>query len=130
MLCPPLENCSLSANDCPYGFQQDQNGCLLCQCLSSKSTLLPQALVPPKRSNIEPEQPRSSDVIGRAHGHVTLFPPALSDDSCPDLARYCPLRCPMGYERDDFGCEVCECSAPPPKCRPLTCSKTCPYGYV
>lgn len=42
MLCPPLENCSLSANDCPYGFQQDQNGCLLCQCLSSKSTLLPQ----------------------------------------------------------------------------------------
>lgn len=42
MLCPPLENCSLSANDCPYGFQQDQNGCLLCQCLSSKSALLPQ----------------------------------------------------------------------------------------
>uniref|UniRef100_H3DJ98 Cysteine-rich motor neuron 1 protein n=1 Tax=Tetraodon nigroviridis TaxID=99883 RepID=H3DJ98_TETNG len=86
MLCPPLDNCSLSANDCPYGFQQDQNGCLLCQC--------------------------------------------LSNDSCPDLGRYCPLQCPTGYERDDFGCEVCECSVPAPKCRPLTCSKTCPYGYV
>lgn len=62
-------------------------------------------------------------------GHVTS-PSALSDDSCPDLGKYCPLHCPMGYERDDFGCEVCECSIPAPKCRPLTCSKTCPYGYV
>lgn len=61
MLCPPLDNCSLSANDCPYGFQQDQNGCLLCQCLSSKSPLLPQrwwasrlkgfqGAIPPKRA--------------------------------------------------------------------------------
>ncbi|CAB1434145.1 unnamed protein product [Pleuronectes platessa] len=86
LLCPPLENCSLSGNDCPYGFQQDRNGCLLCQC--------------------------------------------LSNDSCPELGRYCSLQCPMGYERDDFGCEVCECSIPLPKCRPLTCTKTCPYGYV
>lgn len=39
MLCPPLENCSLSGNECPYGFQQDKNGCLLCQCLNSKFTL-------------------------------------------------------------------------------------------
>uniref|UniRef100_A0A3Q3W229 Cysteine-rich motor neuron 1 protein n=1 Tax=Mola mola TaxID=94237 RepID=A0A3Q3W229_MOLML len=86
MLCPPLENCSLSGNECPYGFQQDKNGCLLCQC--------------------------------------------LSNDSCPDLGKYCSLQCPMGYEKDDFGCEVCECSIPMPKCRPLTCTKTCPYGYV
>lgn len=61
-----------------------------------------------------------------------MTPPtcALSDDSCPDLGRYCPLQCPTGYERDDFGCEVCECSIPAPRCRPLTCSKTCAYGYV
>ncbi|XP_030213056.1 cysteine-rich motor neuron 1 protein isoform X2 [Gadus morhua] len=84
LLCPPLENCSLSGHDCPYGFQQDSNGCLLCQC--------------------------------------------LSNDSCPDLERYCSLQCTMGYEKDDYGCEVCECSVP--KCRPLTCTKTCPYGYV
>ncbi|CAB1335132.1 unnamed protein product [Coregonus sp. 'balchen'] len=51
-------------------------------------------------------------------------------DSCPDLGKYCSLQCPVGYEKDDFGCEVCECSSPMPKCRPLTCSKTCPYGYV
>uniref|UniRef100_A0A667Z0K8 Uncharacterized protein n=1 Tax=Myripristis murdjan TaxID=586833 RepID=A0A667Z0K8_9TELE len=86
MLCPPLENCSLSVSDCPYGFQHDKNGCLLCHC--------------------------------------------LSNDSCPDLEKYCTLQCPMGYEKDDFGCEVCECSIPTPKCRPLTCTKTCPYGYV
>lgn len=36
LLCPSLKNCSLSVNDCPFGFQQDNNGCLLCQCLSSK----------------------------------------------------------------------------------------------
>ncbi|MEQ2170504.1 hypothetical protein GOODEAATRI_000855 [Goodea atripinnis] len=51
-------------------------------------------------------------------------------DSCPDLGKYCSLQCPMGYEKDDLGCEVCECSIPTPKCRPLTCTKTCPYGYV
>uniref|UniRef100_H2UFE2 Cysteine-rich motor neuron 1 protein n=1 Tax=Takifugu rubripes TaxID=31033 RepID=H2UFE2_TAKRU len=56
--------------------------------------------------------------------------PFCEDDSCPDLGRYCPLQCPTGYERDDFGCEVCECSIPAPRCRPLTCSKTCAYGYV
>ncbi|XP_029937739.1 cysteine-rich motor neuron 1 protein isoform X2 [Myripristis murdjan] len=56
--------------------------------------------------------------------------PFCEDDSCPDLEKYCTLQCPMGYEKDDFGCEVCECSIPTPKCRPLTCTKTCPYGYV
>uniref|UniRef100_A0A3P9Q9E7 Cysteine-rich motor neuron 1 protein n=1 Tax=Poecilia reticulata TaxID=8081 RepID=A0A3P9Q9E7_POERE len=86
LLCPPLENCSLSGNECPYGFQQDHNGCLLCQC--------------------------------------------LNNDSCPDLGKYCPLQCPTGYEKDDLGCEVCECSILTPKCRTLTCTKTCPYGYV
>ena len=55
---------------------------------------------------------------------VLSFP----DDSCPDLGRYCSLQCPMGYEKDELGCEVCECRVP--TCRPLTCAKTCPYGYV
>lgn len=79
----------------------------------------------------------------RLHGNSCLLPlmdccgrdqmtsfSTLSDDSCPDLGTYCSLQCPMGYERDDFGCEVCECSVPVPKCRPLSCTKTCPYGYV
>lgn len=65
----------------------------------------------------------------RAH-YLMTSPSTLPDDSCPDLGKYCSLQCPMGYERDDFGCEVCECSIPMPKCRPLTCTKTCPYGYV
>lgn len=65
-------------------------------------------------------------------GHYQMRRPlsTFSDDSCPDLGKYCSLQCPSGYEKDDFGCEVCECSIPPPKCRPLTCTKTCPYGYV
>ncbi|XP_017558789.1 cysteine-rich motor neuron 1 protein-like isoform X1 [Pygocentrus nattereri] len=84
-LCPPLENCSLSGQDCPFGFQQDHNGCLLCQC--------------------------------------------LSNDSCPELSKYCNLQCPMGYDKDDFGCEVCECNIPS-KCKPLICSKTCTHGYM
>lgn len=109
LLCRPLENCSLSGSDCPFGFQQDGNGCLLCQCLGSEYT----------------QQPG-----GSRHGMLrSLTPPvrSLPDDSCPDLGTYCSLRCPAGYEKDDFGCEVCECR---PKCRPLTCTKTCPYGYV
>lgn len=62
--------------------------------------------------------------------HQLTFASTLSDDSCPDLGKYCSLQCPMGYERDVFGCEVCECSVPVPRCRPLTCTKTCLYGFV
>lgn len=40
ILCPPLQNCSLSVNDCPFGFYQDVNGCLLCQCLNSEPLFL------------------------------------------------------------------------------------------
>ncbi|XP_066550981.1 cysteine-rich motor neuron 1 protein isoform X2 [Amia ocellicauda] len=86
ILCPKLENCSLSEKDCPFGFVQNKKGCLLCQC--------------------------------------------LTNDSCPDLRKYCSLQCPNGYERDDYGCQVCECIPQTPKCRQLSCSKTCPYGYV
>lgn len=80
------------------------------------------------------EQPRSNSCLCLWWIVVPMIgwplPQFFSDDSCPDLGKYCSLQCPMGYERDDFGCEVCQCSIPVPKCRPLTCTKTCPYGYV
>lgn len=196
MLCPPLENCSLSGTECPYGFQQDKNGCLLCQCLNSKlasslhvgpqgltfqgavnmihflwlaascikmldtqrcvclfASAVKESLVfdmfifitaylHPWLQSLQSfpsqecscEQPHSNSCLLPlmdccAHDRMTS-PSTFSDDSCPELGKYCSLQCPMGYERDDFGCEVCECSIPMPKCRPLTCTKTCPYGYV
>jgi len=186
MLCPPLENCSLSGNDCPYGFHQDKSGCLLCQCLNSKFYFLTlcwtsrvkfQGITFRRVKNWYVYLPvccywcqknlattwfwlkhRHADIhhclsvslqgsLSRecsrehskscfgflmdccAHDQMTSLP-TLSDDSCPDLGKSCSLQCPMGYERDDFGCEVCKCSIPTPKCRPLTCAKTCPYGYV
>ncbi|KTF84642.1 hypothetical protein cypCar_00041389 [Cyprinus carpio] len=56
--------------------------------------------------------------------------PVCIDETCPDVSTYCSLECPLGYEKDNYGCEVCECSVSTPKCRPMTCSKTCPYGYM
>uniref|UniRef100_A0A3Q3JSK3 Cysteine rich transmembrane BMP regulator 1 (Chordin like) n=1 Tax=Monopterus albus TaxID=43700 RepID=A0A3Q3JSK3_MONAL len=86
MLCPPLENCSLSGTDCPNGFEQDKNGCLLCRCLNSKL-----------------------------------------------LSKF-TLNLKMLVSGTDLQMQIsemmCECDVPTPKCRPLTCSKTCPYGYV
>ncbi len=113
----------------PLGFDSNVDGfklmtAYLCPWLQSLQGFLSQ--------ECPCEQTRSKPLLLMdcfAHDHVTSSS-TLSDDSCPDLGKYCSLQCPMGYERDDFGCEVCECSIPMPKCRPLTCTKTCAYGYV
>uniref|UniRef100_A0A3Q3JSW6 Cysteine-rich motor neuron 1 protein n=1 Tax=Monopterus albus TaxID=43700 RepID=A0A3Q3JSW6_MONAL len=89
MLCPPLENCSLSGTDCPNGFEQDKNGCLLCRCLNSK-------------------------LLSKFTLNLKML---VSGTDLQMQIKMC-------------NCEMCECDVPTPKCRPLTCSKTCPYGYV
>lgn len=69
LLCPSLKNCSLSVNDCPFGFQQDSNGCLLCQCLSSKCNCLLAASRPGARclSRLFPTE------MSRSHRWTCVF---------------------------------------------------------
>ncbi|CAM9334740.1 unnamed protein product, partial [Lampetra planeri] len=94
MLCPPLENCSLSGNDCPYGFHQDRHGCLLCQCLSSRFPF--------------PHASTSQHVIGS-------FPSARNKHGC-EMCRCvkcppftCDRHCSDGYRQNRKGCSICSC---------------------
>ncbi|XP_060789927.1 cysteine-rich motor neuron 1 protein-like isoform X3 [Neoarius graeffei] len=112
LLCPPLENCSLSGHDCPFGFQQDHNGCLLCQCLGNESC--------PKLSsycNMQCPMGYEKDDYGCE----------VCECSTPSECRplTCRKTCPYGYVRNKHGCEMCRCI----KCPPFTCDKQCSDGY-
>ncbi|XP_033987080.1 cysteine-rich motor neuron 1 protein isoform X4 [Trematomus bernacchii] len=113
LLCPPLENCSLSVSDCPYGFQQDTNGCLLCQCLNNDSCpdlgkyCSLQCPMGYKRDDFDCEVCECSIPVPK----------------CRPLT--CTKTCPYGYVRNKHGCEMCRCV----KCPPFTCDKHCSEGY-
>ncbi|XP_014837811.1 PREDICTED: cysteine-rich motor neuron 1 protein isoform X1 [Poecilia mexicana] len=113
LLCPPLENCSLSGNECPYGFQQDHNGCLLCQCLNNDSC--------PDLGKYCPLQCPTGyekDDLGCEVCECSIPTP-----KCRTLT--CTKTCPYGYVRNKHGCEMCRCV----KCPPFTCDKYCSNGY-
>uniref|UniRef100_A0A3B1ICL3 Cysteine rich transmembrane BMP regulator 1 n=1 Tax=Astyanax mexicanus TaxID=7994 RepID=A0A3B1ICL3_ASTMX len=112
LLCPPLQNCSLSAHDCPFGFQQDHNGCLRCQCLGNDSC--------PELSrycNLQCLMGYEKDDFGCEVCECSL------PSNCKPLT--CSKTCPYGYMRNKHGCEMCRCI----KCPPFTCDKQCSEGY-
>ncbi|XP_066539616.1 cysteine-rich motor neuron 1 protein-like [Hoplias malabaricus] len=112
LLCPPLENCSLSEHDCPFGFQQDHNGCLLCQCLGNDSC--PELS---KYCNLQCPMGYEKDDFGCEVCECNL------PTKCRPLT--CSKTCPYGYMRNKHGCEMCRCI----KCPPFTCDKQCSEGY-
>ncbi|KAI5102182.1 cysteine-rich motor neuron 1 protein precursor, partial [Silurus meridionalis] len=112
LLCPALQNCSLAGHECPFGFQQDHNGCLLCQCLGKDSC--------PKVSSFCNKQcpmGYEKDDYGCE----------VCECSTPSVCRpvTCRKTCPYGYVRNKHGCEMCRCI----KCPPFTCDKQCSDGY-
>ncbi|KAK2826192.1 hypothetical protein Q5P01_020406 [Channa striata] len=111
MLCPPLENCSLSGTNCPFGFQQDKNGCLLCHCLNNDSC--PDM---GKYCSLQCPMGYKRDDFGC---EVCECIPI----DCRTLT--CTKTCPYGYVRNKHGCEMCRCV----KCPPFTCDKHCSDGY-
>ncbi|XP_078134428.1 cysteine-rich motor neuron 1 protein isoform X2 [Sander vitreus] len=113
MLCPPLVNCSLSGNDCLYGFQQDRSGCLLCQCLNNDSC--PDL---GKYCSLQCQMGYKKDDFGCDVCECSMPVP-----KCRPLT--CTKTCPYGYVRNKHGCEMCRCV----KCPPFTCDKHCSDGY-
>ncbi|XP_029531192.1 cysteine-rich motor neuron 1 protein-like isoform X1 [Oncorhynchus nerka] len=114
MLCPRLENCSFSGKDCPYGFQQDNNGCLLCQCLNHYSC--PDL---GKYCSLQCPVGYEKDDFGCEVCECSSPMP-----KCRPLT--CSKTCPYGYVRNKHGCEMCRCV----KCPPFTCDKHCSDGYL
>ncbi|XP_052001418.1 cysteine-rich motor neuron 1 protein-like isoform X1 [Xyrauchen texanus] len=111
LLCPPLENCSLSGHHCPYGFQQDPSGCLLCQCVSNDTC-------PDLSSYCSLECP-----LGYHKDHYGCEVCECSVPNCRPMT--CSKTCPYGYVRNKHGCEMCRCV----KCPPFTCDKHCSDGF-
>ncbi|XP_078419286.1 cysteine-rich motor neuron 1 protein isoform X2 [Cetorhinus maximus] len=113
MLCERLINCTLTEKDCPYGFVQDQKGCLMCQCL-------PKEPCPDLTSYCS---------LHCSHGFLmdldecSICECRPQPHKCRKLS--CNKHCPYGYMRNKHGCEMCRCV----KCPPFTCEKYCPEGY-
>uniref|UniRef100_A0A3P8ZIG8 Cysteine-rich motor neuron 1 protein n=1 Tax=Esox lucius TaxID=8010 RepID=A0A3P8ZIG8_ESOLU len=113
ILCPRLENCSLSGKDCPYGFQQDKKGCLLCQCLNNDSC--PDL---GKYCSLQCPMGYEKDDFG-----CEVCECNTQIHKCRPLT--CSKTCPYGYVRNKHGCEMCRCV----KCPPFTCDRHCSEGY-
>lgn len=113
LLCPPLENCTLSGEDCPLGFTHDHNGCLLCQCLGNDSC--------PDVSSYCSLECVSGFVKDEFGCEVCECSPPTP--RCRPLT--CSKTCPYGYVRNKHGCEMCRCI----KCPAFTCDKQCVHGY-
>lgn len=113
LLCPPLENCTLSGNECPYGFLTDKNGCLLCQCLNNDSC-------PDIGTYCSLQCPTGYE---RDDFGCEVCECSIPVPKCRPLT--CMKTCPYGYVRNKHGCEMCRCV----KCPPFTCDKHCPNGY-
>ncbi|XP_067223297.1 cysteine-rich motor neuron 1 protein-like [Chanodichthys erythropterus] len=113
LLCPPLENCSLSGHDCPFGFQQDPSGCLLCQCVSNETC-------PDVSMYCSLECPMGYE---KDNNGCEVCECSISAPKCRPLT--CSKTCPYGYVRNKHGCEMCRCV----KCPPFTCDKHCIDGY-
>ncbi|XP_028677621.1 cysteine-rich motor neuron 1 protein-like isoform X1 [Erpetoichthys calabaricus] len=113
VLCPKLENCSLSEKDCPFGFVQDRNGCLLCHCLSNDSC-------PDLTTYCSLQCPTGYEVDDYGCQVCECVSQILK---CRPVS--CGKTCPHGYVKNKHGCEMCRCV----KCPPFTCGKECPEGY-
>ncbi|KAK2879228.1 hypothetical protein Q8A67_020019 [Cirrhinus molitorella] len=113
LLCPPLENCSLSGHDCPFGFQQDPSGCLLCQCVSNETC-------PDVSTYCSLECPMGYE---KDNYGCEVCECSVSVPKCRPMT--CSKTCPYGYMRNKHGCEMCRCV----RCPPFTCDKHCSDGY-
>ncbi|XP_069773514.1 cysteine-rich motor neuron 1 protein-like isoform X2 [Narcine bancroftii] len=113
MLCERLVNCTLSEKDCPYGFVQDQKGCLMCQCL-------PKEPCPDLTSHCSLDCP---------YGFLVDLDDCIICECRPQPHKCrklsCNKHCHYGYMRNKHGCEMCRCV----KCPPFTCDKYCSEGY-
>ncbi|XP_064421075.1 cysteine-rich motor neuron 1 protein-like isoform X2 [Latimeria chalumnae] len=114
ILCPRLENCFLSEKDCPFGFVQDRNGCLLCQCLTNDSC-------PNLPSHCSLDCPNGFRIDDYGCKVCDCF---LQIQKCRPLS--CNKACQYGYVRNKHGCAMCRCV----KCPPFSCDKDCPMGYA
>ncbi|XP_016329661.1 cysteine-rich motor neuron 1 protein-like isoform X2 [Sinocyclocheilus anshuiensis] len=113
LLCPPLENCSLSGHDCPFGFQQDPSGCLLCQCVSDETC-------PDVSTYCSLECPLGYE---KDNYGCEVCECSVSAPKCRPMT--CSKTCPYGYMRNKHGCEMCRCV----RCPPFTCDKHCGGGF-
>ncbi|XP_073784068.1 cysteine-rich motor neuron 1 protein-like isoform X2 [Danio rerio] len=113
LLCPPLQNCSLSEHHCPYGFQQDPSGCLLCQCVNNETC--PDVSM---YCSLDCPMGFEKDSYG-----CDVCECSVSIPKCRPMT--CSKTCPYGFVRNKHGCEMCRCV----RCPPFSCEKTCSGGF-
>ncbi len=113
---------------CPYGYNNDANGCPVCECRSNP--------INPFNCNIPTCETRCEGykIVDRCMtcecgggGDVDV---QQEEPECniADFKTNCAIGCPYGYNNDSNGCPVCECRSNPSNpfnCNIPTCETRC-----
>ncbi|XP_071943696.1 uncharacterized protein [Antedon mediterranea] len=121
--------------NCSFGYQVDELGCELCECN-------PEVTCPPIKCRIHCE-------YGYQKGHdgcdrcICIIPTGIENTTSVQIndtdygfrsSEFCPVyicdkTCDMGFQEDEYGCEICECVIQPVTCPSVNCRIHCEYGY-
>uniref|UniRef100_A0A3B3SS10 Cysteine rich transmembrane BMP regulator 1 (chordin-like) n=1 Tax=Paramormyrops kingsleyae TaxID=1676925 RepID=A0A3B3SS10_9TELE len=112
--CSSLRNCSLTEQDCIYGYKRDQNNCRLCQCRTREE--LCRGLI--SGCTLACPFGFQTDVHSCAICQCRPRP-----KKCKSVA--CDKDCPFGFIKNKHGCDICRCK----KCPEVPCDKACPLGF-
>nr|CAB3233820.1 cysteine-rich motor neuron 1 protein [Phallusia mammillata] len=109
-LCPSLDDCQLTADDCPYGFKRDEQNCKKCAC-------------------VETQCPSFADCnINCPNGFqkdASNCPICQCKSGICTAMTSCNKQCPYGFRKQKNGCDKCKCR----RCPSMTkCGKYCASG--
>ncbi|KAL4623850.1 cysteine-rich motor neuron 1 protein [Arapaima gigas] len=112
--CESMKNCSLTEQDCVYGFKRDQSNCRVCQCKTREE------LCSSLMADCTLDCPFGFHTDVHGCGICQCRP---KPKKCKPMA--CDKECPFGFIKNKHGCEVCRCR----KCPEVPCDKACPSGF-
>ncbi|GAA6108773.1 cysteine-rich motor neuron 1 protein [Tachysurus ichikawai] len=108
--------CYVNGQILAHGDHWREDDCTFCQCVSGDARC-----------------------VAAACGHNCLHPVTVPGECCPvcegedlcsALISGCTLKCPLGFQLDANGCAMCQCRHRHKKCKPVACTKDCPFGFV
>ncbi|XP_030837519.1 prestalk protein isoform X2 [Strongylocentrotus purpuratus] len=124
---------------CEHGFKRDESGCEICSCETPVGLhagtcpvgLLPEGVVGTcDESCMEDDDCSETQKCcsnGCGHACVDVTTSRNATDLCPLMM--CLMWCEHGNQKDQNGCDTCECNQHPvPSCPDVLCALYCPYG--
>ncbi|XP_038060820.1 cysteine-rich motor neuron 1 protein-like isoform X2 [Patiria miniata] len=119
---------------CLFGFKKDANGCEICECFEPPAVhpgtcpvgVLPQDMIGTcvESCQADGDCANHEKCCSNGCGHSCLNTTTIL---CPDFM--CAIYCEYGHQKDQNGCDTCNCLEEPVDCGDVFCTMHCPYGF-